>query len=976
MSQCHDLVRFADGELEPARADAFRAHLTTCEGCQDGLVVAMQLGAQLSTLLPSRARAASAPRRWIRMAFAAGVAAVPITAALAFLWLQKRPPPSAPPAPPTFADVEQRPLEIMLAYPGAASYRPMTEARLGGAAATSDAARISSAALAALEARGDRYGLAVARAWNREPAGESVAALRALPQTPSIRADRAALELLTTSNDNVEAVLAELETLRSSPDLAAARAARWNHALLLARLDLPLSAAEAFRAIAQDGEPGWSEEAARRASDLAKRGAGFRDRWRRADAAGQQLVDGGPPLDRDAIRDAPGVVRAYFYQAVGAATSRDRVQALAAMADDLDRLGDPGQHTLAGYVKRVAKLDFRRRAPLAAAYRDLLHGRPVGPSLLAALSRETSSDDIADIVMSAMVERDLVAAHGAWFDAMAARSGDRWFMVVSAREQATSEREAGRWAAAEKRLRGAESLCSPALAYQCVTVERILGELYAHQHRVRDALAVLRKALGEARAAGEWQRYRALLWQVADTERLHSATATVRAYAGEHLLTEPGCRAQWRTQITLAGAALLDVDGRAARSHLERALECTAPDLLTANDFADIARLDPRPGDLAALQAVLAKIRADGALTAAERVFADEIEGRLVIERDHPAGGALLRNAIAAADRMPGEVLADKARAGAYTVLAFDAARATAYPRVLQLIAEDLALPAPPTCAVGMAAEDERAVVVVRGSDGADRGVYAADRGRSAGPVGVPDQLARSLAQCPRIRVMATAALQGEPRVLPRNLAWSYAAGRRRGAAAAAAAPRPGRALIVTGVSPPAYLGLAPLAGAPAGRDDATTLSGAEATPSRVLAALGDAGEVVFHTHALMDARVSDASHLVLSPDGDGQYALTTEAIRGIALRGHPVVALTACQSALGARYQHAPWSLPDAFLAAGARAVFATATDIPDVASAKLFDNVLARVRAGAEPAEALRDERVAAAPTAAWVDDVVLFE
>jgi hypothetical protein len=224
---------------------------------------------------------------------------------------------------------------------------------------------------------------------------------------------------------------------------------------------------------------------------------------------------------------------------------------------------------------------------------------------------------------------------------------------------------------------------------------------------------------------------------------------------------------------------------------------------------------------------------------------------------------------------------------------------------------------------------------------------------------------------------MAPAALQGEPHVLPRALAWSYAASGRRDAPPAAGEPRERRPLIVTSVSPPAYLRLAPLAGSPAGTSGATTLAGAGATPSHVLAAMTDASEIVFHTHALMDVGVSDASHLVLSPEADGQYALTAEAIRGIALHGQPVVALTACHSARGARYEHAPWSLPDAFIAVGARAVFATATDIPDVASGKLFDSVLARVRAGADPAVALRDERIAAdAASAGWVDDVVLFE
>lgn len=50
MSPCDDLVGFADGELEPDRAAAFRSHLRTCEACRRGLVEAMQLNARLSEL--------------------------------------------------------------------------------------------------------------------------------------------------------------------------------------------------------------------------------------------------------------------------------------------------------------------------------------------------------------------------------------------------------------------------------------------------------------------------------------------------------------------------------------------------------------------------------------------------------------------------------------------------------------------------------------------------------------------------------------------------------------------------------------------------------------------------------------------------------------------------------------------------------------------------------------------------------------
>lgn len=47
---CDDLIAFADGELDPERAAAFRIHLRTCEACQSALIEAVQLSARLSEL--------------------------------------------------------------------------------------------------------------------------------------------------------------------------------------------------------------------------------------------------------------------------------------------------------------------------------------------------------------------------------------------------------------------------------------------------------------------------------------------------------------------------------------------------------------------------------------------------------------------------------------------------------------------------------------------------------------------------------------------------------------------------------------------------------------------------------------------------------------------------------------------------------------------------------------------------------------
>jgi len=48
MTPCDDLPEFADGELDAARAAAFRDHLRTCDACQLGLIETVQLAARLS----------------------------------------------------------------------------------------------------------------------------------------------------------------------------------------------------------------------------------------------------------------------------------------------------------------------------------------------------------------------------------------------------------------------------------------------------------------------------------------------------------------------------------------------------------------------------------------------------------------------------------------------------------------------------------------------------------------------------------------------------------------------------------------------------------------------------------------------------------------------------------------------------------------------------------------------------------------
>ena len=126
-----------------------------------------------------------------------------------------------------------------------------------------------------------------------------------------------------------------------------------------------------------------------------------------------------------------------------------------------------------------------------------------------------------------------------------------------------------------------------------------------------------------------------------------------------------------------------------------------------------------------------------------------------------------------------------------------------------------------------------------------------------------------------------------------------------------------------------------------------------------------------------VDLAVADASFLALSPGADGTWSLTAGAVRKARLRAAPVVVLAACRAAVVAPFQHARWSLPDAFLAAGARAVIAPAVDIPDAEAGPFFDQIRARILGGEAPAVAVAAVRAAAvARGQAWAASVVVFE
>src|SRR5262249_27990288 len=154
----------------------------------------------------------------------------------------------------------------------------------------------------------------------------------------------------------------------------------------------------------------------------------------------------GMPVPVELVRRFPDVSRAHFYNAVRTAQDAEHVRSLDAMAEELDRVH--GTSVLKDYVRRVAALDFRRRAPLARAYAELLAGRS-SPLLTDALT-VPAGPEVADIVVGAMNQLDAIPDHLEAFRALVEQSHDPWFEVVLARAEAVADARQRDWIAAER----------------------------------------------------------------------------------------------------------------------------------------------------------------------------------------------------------------------------------------------------------------------------------------------------------------------------------------------------------------------------------------------------------------------------------------------------------------------------------------------------------------------------------------------
>jgi tetratricopeptide (TPR) repeat protein len=967
---CDALHPFVDGELAPEAADAYRDHLVSCGECQERLPVVMATVGMLEAIAEPKVEAARlaevVPFRPRRTRLAVLITVGLVAAAGFALWFGLRG--VSRPAE-SIAMGRTRPSVARFAYPGAATYRPYDPDR--GAESVD---RIPFTTLAAMEKRGDWHGIGVAAALagDREQAARYLARATA---TPDVVVDRAALALMGRDDAALAEALAALEqVLAAHPDHAAAA---WNRAHILARLGLSRIAAEAFERIAQRGEPQWAAEATRTAASLRTTTAADATGWQADWDAGRELIANGTlPAPRRATA-RPGIYRLMFYDAVRTAPSADRVRALLPLARELDAAAGGGE-VLAGLIRRVAAARFDRRGPLVARYRTFVVD-DVYPDAAAAAryldELRAAGPDAADLLLGALYRFGVAAANLDEYRRLAA--GDPWFVALAAHEQARAALARGdRADAASVLIAAIRDARTARVHYRTELLETELAELYIALDRLPDAAEFARAAFERARVGGEAAHATAALPLLARVALHRYQHALAAAYVAEDLATRPDeCPVQQHTHLMLAQIALHAGDRKRARAELDLAPACGKPPVLARLVFEVALARHAASDKTPEIRTALAELRAAAPLDPNDAALLDAVEGSLVIERDRAAGTTLLRKAIERAEQL-GE-RARRARGWAFALLAVAASRDGDNGRVLELVAEEKRLAVPERCAIGVVIDDERLAIAARGADGRVLGHFdPAWPYPNKAPLGtkiVPDDVIAALAGCNAVDVLARPPVEGTPRLLPDSIAWSY----RLAPGESHAEQVPALRVRVSGVTTPGALALPPLAPVSPADDNVVDLSGPSATPARLLAAIPDATEIELHAHGVHDRMRSDASYVVLSPDPDGDYALTPARLAGVKLRGAPLVTLAACGGARGEPYLHEPDSLPAAFVRAGARAVLATYDDVPDEEATRFFTAVRNRVRAGTSLAAALRDERLEwlRRDPASWTRDVLLY-
>jgi hypothetical protein len=769
---------------------------------------------------------------------------------------------------------------------------------------------------------------------------------RRMPPSAQVRSDLAAIEL--ESGHPAEALALTEESLEGAP---AVPRTLWNEALAREKLGFPLAAAAAFDEVAVAGERGWAHEASERAAALRAGQAVRLTRAHRIDEAAAALQARFSVPDPALVARNPELWREQFYEALRKASGAPRLDALAPLAATLDRIF--GGALLQGHIERVRQ--------------NGIAGEPAALALTAPVFSRARPE----------AERSqLVAAVD-----YAKGTGDDWLEIRAEGVLAIQEAVAGDAPGALARLAALIERCRAA-GFRRLAEEQRLRRSWVldFRHTFPEAVASSETALANVRALDDLPLERVALIRLAYHTAGRLDPGRVRAYFAELLgMTPASCEVQGLMAVLLANIALKRHDLPGVSREIKAGARC--PEDLGASGANALRELVAAGGtheEHELLVQTLAALRRRRGLPPSRELTLEALEARLLAPTPAETLTRLqrLRGASLA---LPDDDWSGSARTLINLPLVIDAVARGDHRLAFGLFL-DLQRghgPADQGCLLGLAVDGGTAVALVRDGSTALGDLMPADELRRRGHQAFSVAIRRALERCPEIAVVTPGELYGRPGLLPTRWAWAYG-GDPDPIARGSTRVR----LVVAGARTPPELDLEPLSAWTAlPRRGTQTIyrGGLEATPEEVLRRAPEADEIDFHVHGVFDRAISTVPYLALAPDRDGRYALTADAVRKMSLRAHaPVVLLAACQAARSGENTRTPWSLARAMLEAGASAVIAAPSEIPDADAGVFFEEVSQALDRTPSPAIAVQQVRQRhAAPVGHpnWLDEVVVF-
>jgi cellulose synthase operon protein C len=834
-----------------------------------------------------------------------------------------------------------RPLLARLSHPAADRHRAYRE----GSPWTGSVAPL----LVALEQAGDRPGMVAAYLMTGS-VQQAAAHASLLPVSADAVSDRAAVEL---SSGRALTALTLLDgNLSTSPGHGRSL---WNMAVARQQVGLTLAAAADYEAVARLREGGWAEEAQERARRLREIHAERLTRWQEVELAVQQLKASSRVPSPALVRRNPELWREQLYGALRGAEQAGKLEVLGSLATPLDRAIDAATLSRHLAVRRGRKdVDLVDRG-LAPPVLLRMNAGPPRPALVAA--------------------KDYAAA-----------TGDVWLDLQTHGALALRLMYDGDAGEATERLEALVKRCEAAGFRRLCEVQRIrLAWVLGYRHLFPAAVEQAQLVLRNARTLGEVDLERAALSRLAESAAGEMKAALVRAYFDELQALAPGsCEARTAGIELLANLAVRQGDLEAARRELKELSRCPHPlGLSGAGTLRALVAAGGTDEERALMERTLFSLRERGGLPDTQAVILTALQARISANlAEEPAE---LRSLARTSTRLPADDWGDTARLLTHAPLIDRAVARGEHRRALELsfAMHRATPPRDRRCWMALGLDGNSAGVVVRTPEGVSGAAIAPELMIGGGDAWLSADLRDRLGRCAEVSVLASAAFYGLPALLPSSWAWAYADA---DAAARRLAPTVRTRLVISDVPLSPELGLEPLAPWSPQRRPGEELihkHGDAATPAEILRVLASADEIAFHVHGRLDLAVSRVPYLVLAPEPAGQYALTAEMVRAQSLqRRAPVVLLAACEAGKKAANVRSRFSLPRAFLDAGARAVIAAPVAIPDAQAGAFFEEISAQLAAGASPAAAVQavrrrqDSAVAGQRGRAWFEEVVVFQ